>query len=191
MRRCSALILAVVSWKRRPIFISLSRDAARNFEALLIPGLLCVFCTQHPIFRCCHRASSSPLASWSAIPSFQEPRIRIECSGPTISGPRSRLQPISLGKRCVPPPAGNRPRVTSGKPSSILGIINNHPVVAGQCQFQAAAQRSAIDCHSYRLATGFQLFAAIPCKCATVHRLRRLFASYRRNGQSVSDHHRP
>ena len=54
--------------------------------------------------------------------------------------------------RVTPPPPGSRPRVTSGRPISIFGVVDRDPVVAGQRDLEAAAERGAVDRGDDRLA---------------------------------------
>ena len=58
--------------------------------------------------------------------------------------------PMSRGRRCVPPPPGSRPRVTSGWPN--FALSNRNPDGAGHRGLAAATERKPIDGRDYRLA---------------------------------------
>ena len=58
--------------------------------------------------------------------------------------------------RTTPPAPGSRPSCTSGKPSSDLRVVDDDPVVAGERDLQAAAERGAVDRGDDRLAERLQ-----------------------------------
>ena len=58
--------------------------------------------------------------------------------------------------RVTPPAPGSSPSWTSGKPSWTLGSSTDDPVMAGQADLQAAAERGAVDRGHDRLAERLQ-----------------------------------
>ena len=64
--------------------------------------------------------------------------------------------------RVTPPPPGSRPSVTSGKPTDAPGHVGDDPVVAGQRDLQAAAERGAVDRGDDRLAERLQRAQVAP-----------------------------
>ena len=57
--------------------------------------------------------------------------------------------------RWVPPAPGNRPILTSGRPSAGLVVVGGNALVAGEAELEAAAERGAVDRGDERLAAGF------------------------------------
>ena len=77
------------------------------------------------------RPSSSTLVSASTMPSIRTVRV-------------------------TPPAPGSRPSVTSGKPIRMPRVVHHDPVVAGQRDLQAAAERRAVDRRDHRPAEPLQ-----------------------------------
>ena len=61
--------------------------------------------------------------------------------------------PTSRGRRCVPPPPGNNPSLTSGWPN--FAFSDGDPDGAGHRRLAAAAERKAVDGRDHRLAEIF------------------------------------
>ena len=74
---------------------------------------------------------------------------RAETLRPVSSIGNAASSPTNSGKRCVPPQAGNRPNLTSGRPSRVAIVIAGNAVAAGQCELQSAAQAWPVD-HGHR-----------------------------------------
>ena len=79
--------------------------------------------------------------------------------------------PTMRGRRCVPPAPGSRPRFTSGRPQ--LRARHGDAVVRAQRDFQAAAQRRAVDRGDDRLGRVLHLVLHVE-QAGALHRAAEL-----------------
>jgi hypothetical protein len=70
---------------------------------------------------------------------------------------QSRHGAIMRGRRCVPPPPGMSPTLGLRKADAERWIVGDQPAMAGERQFQPAAQRRAVESGDNRLSAGLHL----------------------------------
>ena len=74
---------------------------------------------------------------------------------------------MSCTVRTVPPKPGCMPSSTSGSPNDELGIVGADPIGAGQREFQAAAQREAVQRGNARAGQILELICRTDCPART------------------------
>ena len=96
--------------------------------------------------------------------------------------------PTMRGRRCVPPAPGSRPSFTSGRPH--LRRRHGDAVVAGQRDFEAAAERGAVDRGDDRLRRALDRVARASARLGASRRLAELGdVGAGDEGAAVADQH--
>ena len=147
----------------------LAAREARGLEALAVPrlhgaavdrlGALAGILRHDLLGRPAPSATPWPWPASSSAGTTSWIRPRPLAASTVRSLPSSRIgaafiTPIRRGMRCVPPPPGSRPILTSGWPTLALRVGRGDAVVAGEADLEAAAQRGAVDRRHDRLAAG-------------------------------------